>query len=110
MNRTPEPLSITHMEVINDRLLIAWSDESDSLIPLRALRDNCPCAHCSGETDALGNVYIGPPRKLTASSYTLVRIEPVGHYAVKPVWQDRHDAGLYTMELLKKIENFGSAE
>ena len=30
----------------------------------------------------------------------IVRIEPVGHYAIKPVFSDGHDSGLYSWDIL----------
>ncbi len=100
--------NVSQIEIVNDFLLLAWEDGEESMIALKALRDNCPCAHCSGETDALGNVYIGPAKKLNENSYRLARIKKVGHYALQPVWMDGHDDGLFTFDLLQKIANFGA--
>ncbi|MFQ6604668.1 MAG: gamma-butyrobetaine hydroxylase-like domain-containing protein [Fidelibacterota bacterium] len=107
MNSTNNP-KIEQLEIVNDSLLIAWSDGTESIIALKALRDNCPCAHCAGETDVLGNIYIGPARTLKEDSYRLIRLKPVGHYALQPIWQDGHDDGLFTFDLLRKIANFGA--
>jgi|TARA_B100000035_G_C21006708_1_gene557626 hypothetical protein len=52
-------LSLDTFEIVNDMLIIRWSDGRESYIQPAALRDTCPCAECSGETDALGNVYMG---------------------------------------------------
>ena len=106
--KPPKDTSINIIEVVNDFLLIAWNDGDESMVSLKALRDNCPCAHCSGEVDALGNIYIGPQKQLNAENYTLRSIEQVGHYAIKPIWQDGHDDGLYSYKLLKHIANFGA--
>ena len=29
----------------------------------------------------------------------------VGHYAIRIYWKDNHNSGIYTFELLQKIEN-----
>ena len=42
---------------MNDFILVSFSDETESIIPLEILRKKCPCADCSGEVDALGNLY-----------------------------------------------------
>ena len=34
-------------------LAILWDDGTDSLIPCKVLRNACPCAYCSGETELL---------------------------------------------------------
>ena len=40
-----------------------------------------------------------------AGAYELNKIEMVGHYAIRIYWQDNHNSGIYTFELLQKIEN-----
>ena len=50
-------LSIKEYETINDLLLVSFTDSTDAVIPIKKLREMCPCASCAGETDALGNVY-----------------------------------------------------
>ena len=52
-------LAISDMILLELELAVKWNDEKESYIPLKLLRENCPCAFCSGEKDALGNVYKG---------------------------------------------------
>jgi DUF971 family protein len=33
----------------------------------------------------------------------IVAVEPVGHYAIKPVFSDGHESGLYTWETLYRL-------
>lgn len=96
-------IQINNTEIVNDLLLIQWSDESDSAITLTQLRDNCPCAGCIGEKDAFGNVYKGPPQKMSGQSYQLNGLKPVGYYGLQPFWVDGHSTGIYTIALLKKL-------
>ena len=96
-------LKLTSHEIVNDLLLIQWSDGSESIIPLDCLRDNCPCAGCIGETDVFGTVYKDPPQKKTPASYQVVGIETVGYYAIKPQWGDGHASGIFSLDLLKKM-------
>ncbi|MBL7012902.1 MAG: DUF971 domain-containing protein [Candidatus Marinimicrobia bacterium] len=98
-------MNIKNFEIVNDLLLLNWSDNSDSMIDLKQLRDNCPCANCAGEKDALGNLYIGPEQLKTDNSYIVRKLEPVGYYALRPYWADGHKTGLYSFELLKKLSN-----
>ncbi|MFQ6674535.1 MAG: gamma-butyrobetaine hydroxylase-like domain-containing protein, partial [Fidelibacterota bacterium] len=72
-------------------------------IPLRKMRDQCPCAECGGERDALGNVYMGYGRPRGESGYQLVGFRPVGYYAMQPFWADGHNTGIYRFELLKEL-------
>ncbi len=96
-------IQVLNYEIVNDILLIKWDDGTESFIPLKKLRDECPCANCSGETDVFGTVYKGIPQLKTQKSYTLKRIENVGNYGLRPVWQDKHDAGIFVFKLLKEL-------
>ena len=96
-------ISIENILLVGTELAIKWSDETESFIDLKLLRDNCPCAFCSGEKDVLGNVYKGPKKELSRIAYEAVNLERIGHYAVRIFWGDRHSDGLYTYEMLRKI-------
>ena len=82
---------------------IRWDDTSESLIPFQKLRDACPCANCSGETDLFGRKVGGVISLIPAQSYDLSSYRMVGHYAVQFIWGDNHDAGIYSYELLKEL-------
>ena len=97
-------LSIIKIENFPNGLAIKWSDNKDSFISYNSLRDNCPCAHCSGESDVFGNIYKGPNVKKMKSAYQLVNVIKVGHYAIRPTWGDNHSDGIFTFELLRGID------
>ena len=96
-------LSINEMLLMENEFAISWNDELQSYVPLKILRDKCPCAFCSGEKDVLGNVYKGPEQKLNDSAYEVNKFEKVGHYAIRIFWGDNHADGLYTYEFLRKL-------
>ena len=96
-------LSIDDLLLMDLEIAIKWSDKEESYIVLKTLRDNCPCAYCSGETDAFGNIYKGPDKKLGETAYQAIKIEKVGHYALRVFWGDRHADGLYTYKMLRKL-------
>ena len=98
------------IQQIGEEVAIKWDDSSESYITLEKLRKACPCAGCKGEMDVMGNLYKGPERPLTPSSFQLVRLEMVGGYAVQPVWADGHATGLYTFEYLRKLAGSAAAE
>ena len=102
MSQKPQ-LQIAHTELVNEFLLIKWSNEAESIISSKTLRDNCPCASCAGETDVFGNIYKGPPKMKTETSYKLTQIETIGYYGLRPHWGDRHDTGIFTFKLLKAL-------
>ena len=85
-------VKLNEYEVLNDLLLLQWGDGSENALPLKSLRDNCPCANCAGETDVFGNIYKGPPQIMNEKSYRIKGFQPVGYYAIRPFW----DCLLYT--------------
>ncbi len=91
------------IQPIGSELAIKWDDGSESFIPLETLRRACPCAGCQGEVDILGRLHKGPERPLPPTAFQLVRITPVGGYALQPVWADGHASGLYSFDYLKRL-------
>ena len=96
-------LAIHNLLLMDMELAVKWNDEKESYISLKILRDNCPCAFCSGEKDALGNIYKGPKQNLGDVSYKAIKMEKVGHYALRIFWGDNHADGLYTYEFIRKL-------
>ena len=70
-------LSIKDYELINDMLLVSFTDNTEAVVSYEKLRKMCPCASCAGETDALGNLYKSTPKELTKSSFSLKGLQPV---------------------------------
>ena len=42
----PVQIKLLHKE----KLIIKWDDDHESILSLKYLRDECPCAVCKGET------------------------------------------------------------
>ncbi|MCF7807141.1 MAG: DUF971 domain-containing protein [Candidatus Marinimicrobia bacterium] len=84
-------------------IAIRWEDDVEMFIDLHKLRDACPCANCSGESDLFGNKTFGLPMLKSEKTYQLDSFRWVGHYALQFVWEDRHDSGIYTLDLLRKL-------
>ncbi|RME56452.1 MAG: DUF971 domain-containing protein [Caldilineae bacterium] len=75
-------------------LTIVWADGHESVYPLAWLRQTCPCASCQEERSAAES----DPLRLqmgTAPSAEVVDAELVGNYAVRFVWGDGHNSGIY---------------
>ncbi len=85
-------------------LFIKWDDDSESLISLKYLRNECPCAGCKGET-VLFKTYI-PPKKTSFNEnmFKIKDIQQVGNYAIQILWSDGHNTGIYNWEYLKQLE------
>ena len=108
MKNDPEHIAISKSKGIR----IDWQDGHESNLPLELLRDECPCATCTG---AHGTV----PQKTNYSQSTagssadpfpmykpklkMVDVEAMGNYAIKIHWNDGHATGIYTWEHLRGI-------
>ena len=76
-------------------LAIRFDDGAAFEIPFELLRVESPSAENKGH----GGVSKPPPVK-GKQNVGIVRAEPVGRYAVRIVFDDGHDTGLYSWELL----------
>lgn len=86
-------------ELVFDRdaklLRIAFDDSARFEIPFELLRVESPSAENKGH----GGASVPPPVTGKAN-VGVVRAEPVGQYAVRIVFDDGHDTGLYSWDLL----------
>ena len=87
----------------DDTLLLRWDDGHEGPVCLETLRDACPCAECAGESVLFAHAPPRPAGPATPGRTTLLRAEPVGSYALKFVWADGHELGLYTWEHLRSL-------
>ena len=81
---------------------IEWADGHSTTFPLDALRRTCPCASCAGGHDKMGD--LPDPQIFLLPSFmqwTDVKLETVGAYGLRFIWDDGHDAGIYTWERLR---------
>jgi len=58
------------------------------------LRVHSPSAEVQGHGPGQGVLQVGKER------VNIERIEPVGNYAIKPVFDDGHDTGIYSWDTL----------
>ena len=96
-------MKIIDINIFNTELAIKWQNQSESYIELKKLREKCPCAYCSGESDVLGNKYIASPVKLNDNAFIIKKIFHVGRYGIKILWGDNHDFGIYTFDYLNSL-------
>lgn len=78
-------------------LEVAFSDGARFRIPFELMRVYSPSAEVQGH---------GPGQEVLQTGkrdVTVVGLEPVGHYAVKPTFSDGHDSGLFTWEYLYEL-------
>jgi DUF971 family protein len=101
----PRPTAIT-LDRTHRLLIISWDEGHRSEYPLAGLREACPCAECRGGHANMGgppdpNVFSVPLSP--AKSYEVIRIVPVGNYALTPEWADGHHTGIYTWAYLRGL-------
>ncbi|MGD9980545.1 MAG: gamma-butyrobetaine hydroxylase-like domain-containing protein [Hyphomonadaceae bacterium] len=75
-------------------LMIAFDDGETFEIPFELLRVESPSAENKGHG---ANV---PPPVTGKANVNVLRAEPVGRYAVRIVFDDGHDTGLFSWDLL----------
>jgi DUF971 family protein len=95
-------LELTNIQPIGSEIAFAWSDGTESYLPLEFLRRACPCATCGGEPDVLGNV-LQPEVTYQANSFTLRSHQNVGSYGWMPTWADGHSTGIYSYQYLRRL-------
>jgi DUF971 family protein len=81
-----------------EKLLEAgFADGARFTLPAEYLRVESPSAEIQGH---------GPGQKSLVAGRRhvgIMRIEPVGHYAVRIVFDDLHDSGIYSWDYLRKL-------
>lgn len=90
---TPTPTALTvHGQ---SRLLeIAFSDGAEFRIPFELMRVYSPSAEVQGH---------GPGQEVLQTGkreVTVIELEPIGNYAVKPVFSDGHESGIFSWDYL----------
>jgi DUF971 family protein len=87
-----------------DGLLIEWADGARTHVSWRKLREHCPCAGCNEERAKPPDPFrVLSAKELAGGPPEPLRMLPQGHYAYKIVWNDGHDAGIYTLESLRAL-------
>jgi DUF971 family protein len=80
------------------RLLeVSFADGAHYALSFEYLRSHSPSAEVQGH---------GPGQdvlQIAKENVTVLRMDPVGHYAVRLVFDDGHDSGLYTWGYLRQL-------
>ena len=90
------PTDITAME--KGRVLeVAFDDGQVIRLTAERLRVESPSAEVKGHSAREKRTVTGK------QNVAIVAIEPIGNYAIKIVFDDGHDTGLYTWDYLRKL-------
>lgn len=76
-----------------------WDDGVHSKVPMRLLRQSCPCATCVEEWT--GRRTLDP--ESVSADIRVVDAAPVGNYAVSFVFSDDHSTGIFTWANLRTL-------
>ena len=79
------------------RLEVDFDDGSHFVLPAEYLRVESPSAEVQGH--APHQKQIVPGRRHVG----IMRIEPVGHYAIRLIFDDLHESGIYSWEYLRLL-------
>lgn len=86
-----------------DALRITWRDDTQSVYPVRYLRQKCPCASCREFRSQQSDPFRVLSDKMLATDVHVVKMEPVGHYALGFQFSDGHATGIYSYDFLLDI-------
>ncbi|MDO9401392.1 MAG: DUF971 domain-containing protein [Polaromonas sp.] len=90
---TPNPTALT-VHTRSRVLEIAFADGAEFKIPFELMRVYSPSAEVQGH---------GPGQEVLQTGkreVNVVELEPVGNYAVKPVFSDGHESGIFSWNYL----------
>lgn len=109
MAAEPEHIAISKSRGIK----IDWRDQHHSEYSLEYLRDQCPCASCTGahgtvpQKTSYSSLPSGPqpanPFQMYTPKLRMLNIEEVGAYAIRIDWSDGHNTGIYSFDHLRTI-------
>ncbi len=94
MDYTPTEI---RLQTKSRQVVIAFDDGIRFELPFEYLRVNSPSAEVQGH---------GPEQDVLQTgkeNVSVTAIEPVGHYAVRLVFDDGHNSGLYTWKYLYEL-------
>ena len=104
----PEHIAISKSKGIK----IDWKDGHHSEYSLGYLRDECPCATCTGAhgTEPQKSNYAAAevpkdPFQMYKPVLKMLDVNEVGTYAIHIGWSDGHGSGIYSFDHLRRICN-----
>lgn len=96
MNSGPTPTDIT-LHSQSRVLEVAFDDGKVFRLPFEFLRVYSPSAEVRGHGPGQETLQVGK------RDVTITRLDPVGYYAVQPVFSDGHSSGIYSWKYLYEL-------
>ncbi len=78
-------------------LIVTFEDGKIYRLPATLLRTQSPSAEVQGHGARTKKIVLGK------ENVNIVRMEPVGNYAVRLIFDDGHDSGLFTWSYLSEL-------
>jgi DUF971 family protein len=94
--RAPSPSNIV-LHTASRVLEVAFDDGATFRLPFEFLRVYSPSAEVRGHGPGQETLQEGK------RDVTINELEPVGHYAIKPMFSDGHDSGIYAWDYLYEL-------
>ena len=92
-------MGVQDVKLDSDYITILWDDGHEGIYPSRYLRGYCCCAACVEEMT--GRRIVGE-NDVDEYVMALDWIQ-IGRYALKFLWSDAHDSGIYPFEVLRNL-------
>jgi DUF971 family protein len=94
--RAPVPTGIT-LHSASRVLEIEYEDGVNFRLPFEFLRVYSPSAEVRGHNPEQATLQVGK------RDVAITALQPVGHYAVQPLFSDGHSSGIYSWEYLHEL-------
>ena len=93
----------TELRLSKDRrtLHVSFDDGASFALPAELLRVESPSAEVQGHHPSQKTIVPGK------AEVEILRVEPVGHYAVRLGFDDMHDTGIYAWDYLRDLGEQG---
>ena len=95
-SHTPAPINIT-LHSASRVFEIEFDDGRSFKLPFEFMRVHSPSAEVRGHGPGQGTLQTGK------RDVTITEVQPIGHYAVQPLFSDGHSSGIYSWEYLYEL-------
>jgi len=94
--QTPIPTEIK-LHQASRVMELSFADGTGFRMPYEYLRVYSPSAEVRGHGPGQETLQVGK------REVTIIEVEPIGHYAIRPKFSDGHDTGIYSWEYLHDL-------
>ena len=95
-SHAPTPTNIT-LHSASRVFEIEFDDGRSFKLPFEFMRVHSPSAEVRGHGPGQGTLQAGK------RDVTITEVQPIGHYAVQPLFSDGHSSGIYSWEYLYEL-------